>query len=1079
MLAATMSPLWRGAPSLPGKVTLPQPSAKVLHRPRLYQRLDEAVAGVWIAAPAAAGKSTLAAASLQRSARPALWYQIDHGDLDPGTFFHFLGLAAAALPLRRGRLPALPRYGREVGDGLADFARAWLRALAARLGTPVTIVLDDWHHLPEASPLQAVLPAWLDPLPDDVRLWLLSRHEPPPQLDGVRVRGRLATLGFADLMLTGDEAASLLALQAPDIAARRPGLAERWHRWCDGWVGALVFALATGREEPDSLPATLDAEGSRPLFGFLATELFEQAPAELREFMLITAWAPFVSESLSRELTGGDASQHIRHLLQRNLLTRTGTTRDAGWRYHRLLREFLLERARQTWSSEALRVQQLRAAAALEAAGLVEPAAERLIDAAAWPQLVPLLLRHAPLLLQQGRYATLAGWAQALPAQARTPWVEFWWAGALLARDARLGYQHYERAYAGFWDDGNAEGLYRSWCGAIEGISFACDDYGLLEQWLRKLRELRQRFPRFPSFTVRAQVTVYGFAATFFLDPRAPEFAPWLRSVQRLYRFAPRRADRAAIGALLALYHTAQTGMGALGAHLHSLRPLLADPAVPPFHRLVGGLSDVIHHWIAGSTDDALLRLADYDRLARETGAHAIDKQFAFQSVYVHCLRGELAAADHHLQRVAAVLDSLGRIDVAQYQFLLGWRAALGGRFDEAERLLAAAVDDTRRRRFAFLEAITRGLLAELLASAGRHGPAREHGERALQLAEQLGSVTAEVACAVQRAAVAELAGDDDATLSAQLARAFGSARRHGHWAWGGLHPPTLARLVLRALELGVESDYARALAQRHQLAPPPAAALCGAWPWPLKVFGLGELQLRHDELPVERSSGGGGRTAQRPLDLVRALLAHTPQPLPVATALHWIWPDADGSDQRKAFDVALLRARRLLGDETLLRLDGGSLAFDGTRVWSDVGALQALATRVAEADDADGVPRAPRWAQRLLELARGPLLAGDEAPWVQAARDRLRLRLAATAERLAGWLDATQPELARQVLQRAYEQDPGSEPLARRLATLLADADEAAEARRVMRLCLATRTLAGELPAAAQTQALARRLGL
>ena len=136
MLAATMSALWRGAPSLPGKVTLPQPSAKVLHRPRLYQRLDEAGAGVWIAAPAAAGKSTLAAASLQRSARPALWYQIDHGDLDPGTFFHFLGLAAAALPLRRGRLPALPRYGREVGDGLADFARAWLRALAARLGTP-------------------------------------------------------------------------------------------------------------------------------------------------------------------------------------------------------------------------------------------------------------------------------------------------------------------------------------------------------------------------------------------------------------------------------------------------------------------------------------------------------------------------------------------------------------------------------------------------------------------------------------------------------------------------------------------------------------------------------------------------------------------------------------------------------------------------------------------------------------------------------------------------------------------------------------------------------------------------------
>ena len=59
---------------------------------------------------------------------------------------------------------------------------------------------------------------------------------------------------------------------------------------------------------------------------------------------------------------------------------------------------------------------------------------------------------------------------------------------------------------------------------------------------------------------MRAQVSVFGFSATFFLRPQAPDFAPWLRNVQRLYRLVLKRADRVAIGGLLGLYHASITG---------------------------------------------------------------------------------------------------------------------------------------------------------------------------------------------------------------------------------------------------------------------------------------------------------------------------------------------------------------------------------------------------------------------------------------------------------------------------------------------------------------------------------------
>jgi DNA-binding SARP family transcriptional activator len=1063
--------LLRRAPASP-KTTLPAPPPRALARPRLVDALLAAPSAVWVGSPAASGKTVLAASALHASGRPGCWYAIDDGDADPGSFFHFLGLAAAALA-PRGALKALPVYGRDVGGQADDFARAWCRVLFAQWPAGTVLVLDDWHWIDERSPLQGVLAVLLDELPPGCALWVLSRLAAPPSLAAARLRGRLACLDFDDLALTRDEVQALLTRFAP-AAPRIPAestadRAERWLRWCEGWVGALVFALATGRQEPAALPAALPADASAAVFGFLAAELFDGQEPATQQFMLATAWLPFVDEALARQaLPDIDAGERIAQLVRRNLLQ----AHPQGWRYHRLLREFLRQRSRQAWPAERLAAQLAGHARALEKARLPEAAAEAwrhaaAFDPATWRELAALLLREAQHLVDSGRYATLEDWAESLPEAERTPWVDYWWAQALLARDARLGFRQFEIAYAGFWREGDPQGLYRSWCGVIEGITYACDDYGALELWLERLRELRQRFPRYPSLLVRAQVSVYGFSATFFLRPQAPEFAAWRRNVQRLYRLALRRADRVAIGGLIGLYHASVTGMDALGAHLRALRPLLDDDGVPPFHRLVGGLSDVIHHWIAGSTDDALARLATYARLARRTGAHAIDRQFAFHHVYVHCLRGELAPALEHLQGLATQLPELGQIDVAQYHFLTGWHAALDGRHGEAVHLLEVAWGNARARRFALFEAVSRGLLAELLASTGDIAAARRHAAGAHAVAEQMGSVTALVACHMQSAAVAELAGDAPELLAPLIAKAFGYARSHGHWAWGGLYPPTLARLAWRALELGIEPALARELIRRRGLLPPPAAAHHPAWPWRLKLRGFGPLQVLvgHGHSSALPAEGGGVKSAQRPLDLLRALLCMAPAPLPVATALEWLWPETTGVDQRKVFDVALHRLRKLLGDDSLLRLEGGRLSLDARQVWCDVAAVAAQLDGASLGAAPGGLPP---WAL-------GRFLDGDSAPWIGVARELWRRRLAHAAA-AAG---PSGPGLhgARDQLHALFDADPASEPAMRRLVELLARAGQAAEAQAVIALCDRARRLGGEMPLAGETQAWAARL--
>ncbi len=1073
-----MALLWPGGTPNP-KLTVPVPPAAALPRPRLEQQMLDAAPALWVGSPAASGKTVLAASALRRGGKPCCWYQVDRADSDPGAFFHFLGQAVMALGPRRRGSP-LPLYGREVGEQLLDFARAWSRAALALLPPHTVLVLDDWHWISEASPVQQLLATLLDQLPPGCQLWVLSRHAAPATLDVARLRGRLSTMDFGDLALTREEVQALMrGASGPSAGATDgPERSELWLRWCEGWVGALVFALATGRREPAALPAALPADASAAVFGFLSAELFEHTSPALQAFMLTTAWLPFVTEALVRQaLPGAETQDAIAQLVHRGLLQASSRGQERSWGYHRLLRDFLRQRSRKQWPSRTLAQTLAGHARALERAGLPEAAADlwqhsAALDADAWPELAALLLRHAPALNSSGRYATLEGWAQALPEAQRTPWVDFWWAQALLARDARLGYLRFEKAFAGFWREGDADGLYRSWCGVIEGITYACDDYGALELWLLRLRELRQRFPRYPSLLVRAQVSVFGFSATFFLRPQAPEFAPWLRNVRRLYRLALRRADRLAIGGLLGLYHASITGMDALGAHLRQLRPLLDDDTVPPFYRLVGGLSDVIHHWIAGSTNDALARLACYARLASATGAHAIDRQFAFHHVYVHCLRGELQQAEHHLQGLAPHLPQLGQIDVAQFHFLCGWHAALAGGTGEAVHLLEIAYDHARTRRFALFEACSRGLLAELLATSGDSAAARRHAEGALGVANEMGSVTARVACQMQRAAVAELAGSDAAAMAPLIAQAFGDARRHGHWAWGGLYPPTLARLAWRALALNVETEYALELIRRRGLAPPPGADATGAWPWPLKLRGFGGFGVWCEGQALRQA-------AERPLDVLRALLASAPAPLPVQQALQWLWPDSTAADQRKAFDVALLRLRRLLGDTPWLRLEGGMLLADACGVWSDVATFARVLDQ-ATAPELHATPeRAPEHARTLLALYRGPLLPQVNTSWAQAARGRWRQRWALAVGATADVMAMPDPAAALAMLEAAFDRDPAAQGLARRLMRWYSAAGQSGEAQRSFGQCWAAVMMESGLPPAPETRALAAELGL
>lgn len=257
-----------------------------------------------------------------------------------------------------------------------------------------------------------------------------------------------------------------------------------------------------------------------------------------------------------------------------------------------------------------------------------------------------------------------------------------------------------------------------------------------------------------------------------------------------------------------------------------------------------------------------------------------------------------------------------------------------------------------------------------------------------------------------------------DVALAAQALRDHGAIppdlveqviRRAGAYNWRGfatLLAPIAARLCADALRLGIEPEFARRVVRERHL--PAASPYDPHWPWPIRVHALGGLRVSVDDAPLTF----GPRAQRKPLDLLKAIVAHGPAPVDSAVLLDALWPDAEGAAARAAFDMTLMRLRKLLGREEAITLDAGHVALEPACAWVDAWAFAHGAT--------DDYP--------------GPLFGSDPvAPWWAAARERLHQRfLRRTLERGAALEQAGEVEAALATFEAGLAQDPLAEALYR-----------------------------------------------
>jgi LuxR family transcriptional regulator, maltose regulon positive regulatory protein len=404
-------------PLLATKLAIPSPALSLVARPRLTARLEHAGCRVvLVVAPAGSGKSSLVSQWSQEYAPGRVaWLSLDAHDNNPTRFVRYLcGALETVAPEAAEPARVLVEWSEP--PPLDEVLTVLLNGLAA-LSEPVTLVLDDYHHI-EADLVHQLVAFLIDHLPPTLFLILISRRDPPLPLARLRARGELVELRAVDLRFTREEAHCFLnecigLALAPEAVAR---LTER----TEGWITGLQLAALSLRKHPDPAQFLASFSGThRHLVDYLVEEVLQRQPEPVQRFLWETAILERMCAPLCEAVTGRPGGQAMLEQLEAANLFLIPLDEERHWyRYHHLFAEAVRVRVRpQPRGAAPVATLHERASIWHETVGLIEEALEHALASGQTERVARLIEQHFAAMTKRGETRQPERYLQALPTE--------------------------------------------------------------------------------------------------------------------------------------------------------------------------------------------------------------------------------------------------------------------------------------------------------------------------------------------------------------------------------------------------------------------------------------------------------------------------------------------------------------------------------------------------------------------------------------------------------------------------------------------------------------------------------------
>jgi LuxR family transcriptional regulator, maltose regulon positive regulatory protein len=397
------------------KARVPPPRERLVNRPRLFARLDEAVSRplTVISAPAGFGKSTLVSDWVRNHGETSVaWVSLDHDDNDLSRFVSYMVAALQPLQLRIGKA-ALSLLGSLQAPTPEDLMTQLLNEVAD-LRSRIVLVLEDYHLITDPQ-IDAALTYAVDHMPRNFRLIVTTRKDPSFAFPAWRALQRVTEIGAEDLRFTPEESAAFLettmdvALDAKSVST----LAAR----TEGWVAGLQMAALSLQghirtEGEDCIKEYVKGFGGEHRFiADYLHDIYYQQPGEIRDFLAQTAILDQLCPPLCDAVTGWSDSQSILAYLEQNNLFVVRLDDHRFWyRYHQLFLDYL----RAALPPVKKRVLHSRAKTWHETFGFGRQAIRHALAAEETSEALRLLRANVDDLASRGEFATILSWLESM-----------------------------------------------------------------------------------------------------------------------------------------------------------------------------------------------------------------------------------------------------------------------------------------------------------------------------------------------------------------------------------------------------------------------------------------------------------------------------------------------------------------------------------------------------------------------------------------------------------------------------------------------------------------------------------------
>ncbi|MDH3975645.1 MAG: hypothetical protein OEV42_15310 [Deltaproteobacteria bacterium] len=1005
------------------KIAVPVPG-DILERERLYSLLDHKRPLTWISAPGGSGKTTLAASYLRSRNIPHIWYRLDSGDGDIATFFHYLGLAAKKAAPRRKK--PLPHLTPEFMMGIPTFARRFFEELCSRLKPPSVIVFDNYHEVSAESDFHDIINSGLSVLPDGIFVIIMSRVNPPEVFSRLQLNRQMTVIGWETLQLDIEETAGLVRLTKP--ALMESHLPQVLHRKTGGWLAGLILMLESVHlDKLSAMP--LSDNTPEAIFSYFAHEIFYRLDEETRVFLLKTAFMPAMTTEMAKELTRVKQARRIlSDLYGSNSFTEKRMQSPPVYQYHPLFRAFLLNEADQYFSEEDKNQFLRRAATLLSQSGQIEEAAQLMIKTGDLEQLIALILKNAPIYIGQGRNRIIEAWILAVPEPVReeNPWLVFWLGSCKMAYNMIEARPIFKKSLKLLDDRKDGAGVFLSWCGVIDSIRWGWDDFKGFEDWLDILDNLVKKYGPIPKGEIETRISIAVFSGLTQCYPHHHQFEFWKERALSLQEISPDLNCRVDALVTLSLLLLMRGELKEADEVILSIKSLVDSGNLSGLAIMQARLAESDQANFRGNHEECLKVVDKSLEIARRSGIHLFDVMIAAQALWSSLKQGDLKRADDYMKIIESSSGIISSFERSIYHFLKAYWAIYKKNLPLAEKEISISLQINLEIGAIPPMMTTLSLRAYIFHELGKPKEAWAALSAAIDNCRKFGGKGHAFELHLLKAHLTFHRGDDGAAFKA-LKTGLAQGRDRGYedtlfFCLPGIH----SNLYAKALLAGIEVEYVQQLIRKGSLLPPEDMTDLENWPWPIKVYTLGQFGLVIDGETIRFS----GKSKKKPLDMLKAIISLGGRGVREEDLTSFLWPEAEGDAAHQSFKTTLYRLRKLLRHEKSLYFSDGVVNLDPDYFWVDAWEFERLADKVdlewRKDEMGSHITKNLEQTERAIRLYHASFLSRDSwQPWTLSMRERLRSKFHRLVKKLGDCHEqAGEYERATHCYQRGIEID-------------------------------------------------------